>query len=192
MDRSTRRITADPLGGREEGAAESRGFCTISAVVARPGPSAKWIPCPNCIPSYNGESSRAQSNSETSRPCHCAQAALQATAPRLSNRINPVKSPNHAVPGGKVMPDPMTKKVLRLLQPDQPVDVRCAAALILGEDGTKEAELTRALCDCLKDGEPRLRVQVIKSVGKLRIEAALPQLLERIKEGGEEAEQAAQ
>jgi HEAT repeat protein len=90
------------------------------------------------------------------------------------------------------MPDPMTKKVLRLLQPDQPVDVRCAAALVLGEVGTKDVELTRALCDCLKDGEPRLRVQVIKSVGKLRIEAALPQLLERVKEGGEEAEQAAQ
>src|SRR5262249_36220360 len=121
-----------------------------------------------------------------------ARVALQATALRPSNRINPVKSPNNAVPGGKVMPDTMTKKVLRLLQPDQPVDVRCAAALVLGEVGTKDAELTRALCDALKDGEPRLRVQVIKSVGKLRIEAALPQLLERVKEGGEEAEQAAQ
>jgi HEAT repeat protein len=85
-----------------------------------------------------------------------------------------------------------TKKILRLLHPDQPVDVRCAAALVLGEVGTKDAELTRALCDSLKDSESRLRVQVIKSVGKLRVEAALPQLLERVKEGGEEAEQAAQ
>jgi HEAT repeat protein len=85
-----------------------------------------------------------------------------------------------------------TKKVLRLLHPDQPIDMRCAAALVLGEIGTKDAELTRALCDSLTDGEPRLRLQVIKSVGKLRIEAALSQLLERVKEGGEEAEQAAQ
>jgi HEAT repeat protein len=85
-----------------------------------------------------------------------------------------------------------TKKVLRLLHSDQPLDVRCAAALVLGEIGAKDAELTRALCDSLKDGESRLRLQVIRSVGKLRIEAALPQLLERIKEGGEEAEQAAQ
>ena len=89
------------------------------------------------------------------------------------------------------MPD-TTKKILRLLHPDQPVEVRCAAALVLGEMGDKDAELTRALCDSLKDCEPRLRVQAIRSVGKLRVEAALPQLLERIKEGGEEAEQAAQ
>jgi HEAT repeat protein len=85
-----------------------------------------------------------------------------------------------------------TKKVLRLLDPDQPIDVRCAAAVVLGEVGTKDAELARALCDCLKDVEPRLRLQAIKSVGKLRVEAALSQLLERVKEGGEEAEQAAQ
>src|SRR6516162_7802451 len=89
------------------------------------------------------------------------------------------------------MPD-TTKKILRLLHPDQPVEVRCAAALVLGEMGDKDAELTRALCDSLKDSEPRLRVQAIRAVGKLRVEAALPQLLERIKEGGEEAEQAAQ
>jgi HEAT repeat protein len=85
-----------------------------------------------------------------------------------------------------------TKKILRLLHPDQPLDVRCAAALVLGEVGGKDAELARALCDALKDGEERLRLQVIKSVGNLRIDAALPHLLERIKEGGEEAEQAAQ
>lgn len=84
------------------------------------------------------------------------------------------------------------KKILRLLQPDQPLDVRCAAVLVLGEIGGKDAELTRALCDALQDREGQLRLQVIKAVGKLRLEAALPQLLERIKEGGEEAEQAAQ
>jgi HEAT repeat protein len=86
----------------------------------------------------------------------------------------------------------LTKKILRLLHPDQPAEVRCAAALVLGEVGTKDNELTRVLCDSLKDGEARLRLQAIKSVGKLRVESALPHLLERIKEGGEEAEQAAQ
>ncbi len=85
-----------------------------------------------------------------------------------------------------------TKKILRLLQPDQPLDVRCAAALVLGEVGRKDAELTRALCNAVKDDEASLRMQAIKAVGKLRIDAALPHLLERIKEGGEEAEQAAQ
>lgn len=85
-----------------------------------------------------------------------------------------------------------TKKILRLLHADHPLDVRCAAALVLGEVGTKDGELTHALCDALKDGEPRLRLQVIRALGKLRVEAALPLLLERVKEGGEEAEQAAQ
>ncbi len=84
------------------------------------------------------------------------------------------------------------KKIVRLLDAQQPLELRCAAALVLGELGTKDAELTRVLCDCLADDEARLRVQVIKTVAKLRIEAALPQLLERVKEGGEEAEQAAQ
>jgi HEAT repeat protein len=85
-----------------------------------------------------------------------------------------------------------TKKILRLLHGDQPLEVRCAAALVLGEIGTKDTETSRALCDALADREARLRWQVIQTVGKLRIEAALPALLERIKEGGEEAEQAAQ
>lgn len=84
------------------------------------------------------------------------------------------------------------KKILRLLHPDQPLEVRCAAVLVLGEIGDKAFELARALSDALKDGETEFRVQVIKTVGKLRIELALPQLLERIKEGGEEAEQSAQ
>jgi HEAT repeat protein len=88
------------------------------------------------------------------------------------------------------MPD-TTKKILRLLHPDRPVEVRCAAALVLGEIGGKDAELTRALCDLLTDAEPRLRMRGIEAVGKLRIEPALPRLLERIAEGGEEAEQAA-
>jgi HEAT repeat protein len=84
------------------------------------------------------------------------------------------------------------KKILRLLRPDQVLETRCAAALVLGEVATKDAELAQALCDALQDSEGRLRLQVIKSVGKLRIEAALPHLLERIKEGGEGAEQSAQ
>jgi HEAT repeat protein len=90
------------------------------------------------------------------------------------------------------MPDTTTKKVLRLLKADHPAEVRCAAALVLGEIGAKDAEINRVLCDCLNDDEPRLRLRAIQAVGKLRIEPALPLLLERIKEGGEEAEQAAQ
>src|SRR5262245_9827964 len=83
------------------------------------------------------------------------------------------------------------KKLLRLLQPDQPLDVRCAAALVLGELGTRDAEISKALCEQLADGEPALRLEVVKAVGKLRVDAALPRLLERFKAGGEEGEEAA-
>jgi HEAT repeat protein len=85
-----------------------------------------------------------------------------------------------------------TKKLLRLLEPGKAPEVRCATALVLGELGARDAELSRALCERLQDGEPALRREVIKAVGKLRVEPALPQLLARIREGGPEAELAAQ
>src|SRR3954454_960872 len=91
-----------------------------------------------------------------------------------------------------VMQDTTTKKIVRLLQPEHAPEVRSAAALVLGEVGTRDAELAKALCDRLQDEDPTLRLQLIKSVGKLRVEQALPLLLERIKEGGAEAEAAAQ
>jgi hypothetical protein len=89
------------------------------------------------------------------------------------------------------MPTP-TQKLVRLLQADQPPDVRCAAALVLGELGGRDAEVNRALLDNIDDQSAALRVRVIQAVGKLRVEAALPSLMERIKHGGEEAEQSAQ
>jgi len=83
-------------------------------------------------------------------------------------------------------------KILDLMKPGHPLAVRCAAAVVLGEVGGKDAELSQGLCERLDDDEPALRLEVIKAVGKLRIERALPQLLARVKEGGVEAEQAAQ
>lgn len=88
------------------------------------------------------------------------------------------------------MPIP-TNKLLRLLQPDRPLEVRCAAALVMGELGVKDPELSRALCEAISDGEAPLRLEVIKAIGKLRVEPALPQLLARIKGGGVESEEAA-
>jgi HEAT repeat protein len=83
------------------------------------------------------------------------------------------------------------KKLLRLLQPEQPPEVRCAGALVLGEVGSRDAELTEVLCGCLRDQEPAVRLQAIKAAGKLRLDQALPELVECIKEGGEVAEEAA-
>jgi HEAT repeat protein len=84
-----------------------------------------------------------------------------------------------------------TKKLVRMLDADQPLDVRCAAALVLGELGGRDAEVNRALLACLDDENPALRVRAIEAAGKLHAEIALPKLLERIKHGGEEAELAA-
>src|SRR5947209_7238312 len=84
------------------------------------------------------------------------------------------------------------EKLLRLLDAANPLEVRCAAALVLGEIGpARDAKTAAALCDGLRDPEPVFRIRAIEAAGKLRVEKALPQLLERIKDGGEEADAAA-
>jgi HEAT repeat protein len=90
------------------------------------------------------------------------------------------------------MLDATGKKLLRLLQPDQPAEVRAAAALVLGEVGLRDAEVTRAVCDGLNDPDPDVRARLLAAAGRLRVEQALPQLLARIAEGGQESEWAAQ
>jgi HEAT repeat protein len=84
-----------------------------------------------------------------------------------------------------------SENLLRLLRPEQPAEVRCAAALVLGEIGDRDGGIGKALGECLADGNDSVRRQAIRTVGKLRIETALPALLERIRSGGEEAELAA-
>jgi HEAT repeat protein len=82
-------------------------------------------------------------------------------------------------------------KLLRLLDADQPSDVRRAAAVVLGELGAKDAEVSKTLCELLHDEQPGLRGEVIRAVGKLKIDSAIPQLVARVEKGGEEAELAA-
>jgi HEAT repeat protein len=81
--------------------------------------------------------------------------------------------------------------LLRLLEPEHSAELRCAAALVLGELGGRNGGIGKALGACLDDSNPSVRRQAIQTVGKLRVEAALPALLERIRGGGEEAELAA-
>ncbi len=76
-----------------------------------------------------------------------------------------------------------TERVLRLLQPDHPVEVRCAAALVLGEVASRDGDVSEALTASLQDSDASVRARAIQAVGKLRIEAALPALLERIRNG---------
>ena len=90
------------------------------------------------------------------------------------------------------MVDATLKKVLRLLRPDHAPEVRGAAAVVLGEVGSRDAEVVEALCGALDDPEPTVRLPALAAVGQLRLEQALPRLLERVKEGGAEADAAAQ
>jgi hypothetical protein len=90
------------------------------------------------------------------------------------------------------MLDSTGKKLLRLLDPALPLELRCAAVKVLGEIGTRDGQIATALCRTLDDPERVLRFQVLVAIGQLRIDQALPGLLIRIQEGGEEAEAAAQ
>jgi HEAT repeat protein len=89
------------------------------------------------------------------------------------------------------MLDATAKKLLRLLRPESAPEVRRAAALVIGEVGTRGAELTSVLGDALDDPEPAVRLAALEAAGKLRLEQALPRLLNRITEGGPESEAAA-
>jgi hypothetical protein len=85
-----------------------------------------------------------------------------------------------------------TDSILRLLQVDHSAEVRRAAVLVLGEVAGRDGGVGEALGSCLADGDPGVRQQAIRAVGKLRVESALPALLDRVRGGGEEAELAAQ
>src|SRR6516164_354945 len=82
--------------------------------------------------------------------------------------------------------------LVRLLRPDQPAEVRRSAILVLAELGIRETEIASAIRETLDDPDPAVRLQAIQAVGKLKVDAALPQLLDRIRGGGPEAEQSAE
>lgn len=84
------------------------------------------------------------------------------------------------------------KELLALLDPHQPLDVRASATVVLGELGVRDGGVTKALLAAILDENPVLRLRAIQAVGKLRVEQALPELLERVKHGGDEADAAAQ
>jgi hypothetical protein len=90
------------------------------------------------------------------------------------------------------MADATTQRLLDLLRPENPSEVRCAAALVLAEIGAKDAGVARAIGAAVQDADPAVRLQAMQAVGRLKVEAALPQLLARVGEGGPEAEVAAQ
>jgi HEAT repeat protein len=89
------------------------------------------------------------------------------------------------------MLDATSKKILKLLESGQPPELRAAAARVLGYVVERDGGLTESLAAALADPEPSVRLAVMETIGKLRIEQALPQLLAKVSEGGIESEGAA-
>jgi HEAT repeat protein len=89
------------------------------------------------------------------------------------------------------MLDATAKKLLRLLRPEITPELRRAAIAVLSEVGTRGGETTIALNETLDDPDAGVRLEALRAVGKLRIEQALPRLVDRITEGGPESEAAA-
>jgi HEAT repeat protein len=90
------------------------------------------------------------------------------------------------------MLDATTKRLIQLLDPSRPEDIRVASAKVLGEVASRAPELNEALFRAMDDSSSALRLQALSTLGQLRIDEALPKLLERISAGGPEAELAAQ
>src|SRR6476659_6104161 len=85
-----------------------------------------------------------------------------------------------------------SEKLLRLVGPDHPSEVRCAAVTVLGELGGRDADVNATVLDALADTDPAVRVRAVRAAGQLRIDKALPRLIDRIGHGGTEGELAAE
>lgn len=83
------------------------------------------------------------------------------------------------------------QQIVRQMQPDRPADVRAAGLTIAAELGVKTADVSSAVVDRLDDPAVSVRMSAIIAAGKLKIEKALPRLLDRIGHGGDEAAQSA-
>jgi hypothetical protein len=84
------------------------------------------------------------------------------------------------------------KQIVELLGAGHAPEVRRAAVLVLGEVGGRDGEVGQAIRGCISDADAAVRVAALKAVGKLKVDSALSELLERIRHGGEEADLAAQ
>ena len=89
------------------------------------------------------------------------------------------------------MSDSTTKKIIHLLTESSDTFVRTAAARLLGELAAKDKDVGAGLLAAVEDKEQAVRLEAIQATGKLGFDAALPRLIEFIKQGGEESEAAA-
>ncbi len=90
------------------------------------------------------------------------------------------------------MADATTKRILQLLNDDQPREIRLSALRVLAEIATPDSDVGKSIALIVADADEELRVLAILTAGKFKVQEALPALLARVQEGGEGAEQAAQ
>src|SRR6476469_8599545 len=79
------------------------------------------------------------------------------------------------------------EKIIRLTGDDHPSEVRSAAVTVLGELGGRDAAVNATILDALEADDAAVR-----AAGRLKIDKALPTLIERINHGGVEGELAAE
>jgi HEAT repeat protein len=89
------------------------------------------------------------------------------------------------------MSDATSKKIVRLLTDHADPFVRTAAARLLAELSLKDKDVAAGLQQAVDDGEQTVRLEAIRALGKLGIEASLGRLIEFVKQGGAESEAAA-
>lgn len=90
------------------------------------------------------------------------------------------------------MPSIPLNKLLELTHAEHGVEVCCAALRVIVELGLKDGPVVARVLDCLDATEGPVREMAIQAVGRLKIDAALPRLLDRLTQGGVESELAAQ
>jgi hypothetical protein len=84
------------------------------------------------------------------------------------------------------------EKIIRLTGEEHPAEVRSAAVTVLGELGGRDAAVNATILEALEADEAAVRVRAVRAAGQLRIDRALPVLIERINHGGVEGELAAE
>ena len=94
--------------------------------------------------------------------------------------------------GAKQMLDATSRKIVQFLTAGPDAAGRLAAARVLADLAVKDKEVTTALVQAVEDPDPSVRLEAIRALGKLGAEAALPTLLEKIKQGGPESAAAAE
>src|SRR5689334_12332082 len=84
------------------------------------------------------------------------------------------------------------EKIIRLTGEDHRSEVRAAAVTVLGELGGRDAAVNATILEALEADDAAVRVRAVRAAGQLKIDRALPVLIERINHGGTEGELAAE